>query len=50
MTILVTGATGTVGRHVVAELLAAGENVRATTTRDPAATDCPPRWTSAEPT
>ncbi|MDA2809093.1 NAD(P)H-binding protein [Nocardiopsis sp. RSe5-2] len=28
MTTLVTGASGTVGRHVVAELLAAGEDVR----------------------
>src|SRR4051812_20796443 len=33
--ILVTGATGKVGRHVVAQLLAAGEQVRAMT-RDPA--------------
>lgn len=31
MTILVTGATGNVGRHVVAELVAAGEPVRAVT-------------------
>lgn len=31
MTILVTGATGQVGRHVVAELAAAGEPVRAMT-------------------
>lgn len=36
MTILVTGATGTVGRHVVDHLIAAGERVRALT-RDPAA-------------
>jgi uncharacterized protein YbjT (DUF2867 family) len=35
MTILVTGATGQVGRHVVAQLAAAGEQVRALT-RDPA--------------
>ncbi|MEU8803596.1 NAD(P)H-binding protein [Spirillospora sp. NPDC048819] len=35
MTVLVTGATGTVGRHIVAELLRAGESVRALT-RDPA--------------
>jgi uncharacterized protein YbjT (DUF2867 family) len=35
MTILVTGATGQVGRHVVAQLVAAGEQVRALT-RDPA--------------
>ena len=33
MTILVTGATGTVGRHVVARLLDAGEKVRALTRR-----------------
>jgi uncharacterized protein YbjT (DUF2867 family) len=31
MTILVTGATGNIGRHVVAELVAAGEPVRAVT-------------------
>jgi uncharacterized protein YbjT (DUF2867 family) len=31
MTILVTGATGNVGRHVVADLVAAGEPVRAVT-------------------
>jgi uncharacterized protein YbjT (DUF2867 family) len=30
--ILVTGATGTAGREVVAQLLAAGEKVRALTT------------------
>jgi uncharacterized protein YbjT (DUF2867 family) len=35
MTILVTGATGQVGRHVVAQLAAAGEQVRAMT-RNPA--------------
>ncbi|HEY0453798.1 SDR family oxidoreductase [Actinophytocola sp.] len=35
MTILVTGATGQVGRHVVTQLAAAGEHVRAMT-RDPA--------------
>ncbi|MBB6350105.1 NmrA family NAD(P)-binding protein [Nonomuraea muscovyensis] len=34
MTILVTGATGTVGRHLVAELVRAGQRVRALT-RDP---------------
>lgn len=34
MTILVTGATGTVGRHVVAQLVERGEKVRALT-RDP---------------
>ncbi|MFD7229142.1 SDR family oxidoreductase [Streptomyces sp. NPDC059881] len=33
MTILVTGATGNVGRHVVGELLKAGEDVRALTRR-----------------
>ncbi|XVV03904.1 NAD(P)H-binding protein [Actinosynnema sp. CA-248983] len=36
MTILVTGATGNTGRHVVTELLRRGEHVRALT-RDPAA-------------
>ncbi|MEU6024219.1 NAD(P)H-binding protein [Micromonospora sp. NPDC048871] len=36
MTILVTGATGTVGRHVVDQLLARGANVRALS-RNPAA-------------
>ncbi|MEO3799458.1 NmrA family NAD(P)-binding protein [Nonomuraea sp. B1E8] len=35
MTMLVTGATGTVGRHVVEELLEAGQEVRALT-RNPA--------------
>jgi uncharacterized protein YbjT (DUF2867 family) len=35
MTVLVTGATGNVGRHVVKELLGAGHRVRALT-RDPA--------------
>ena len=35
MTILITGATGAVGRHVVDELLATGADVRAVT-RDPA--------------
>src|SRR5690625_721577 len=34
MTILVTGATGTVGHHLVTQLLAQGERVRALT-RDP---------------
>ncbi len=38
--ILVTGATGTVGRHVVRALLRAGEPVRAAV-RDPAAYDVP---------
>ncbi|CAL9667881.1 NAD(P)H azoreductase [Streptomyces sp. enrichment culture] len=38
--ILVTGATGTVGRHVVAELLACGHAVRALT-RDAAKADLP---------
>ncbi|MFI6519391.1 NAD(P)H-binding protein [Spirillospora sp. NPDC050679] len=38
MTFLVTGATGTVGRHVVAELLRLGQDVRALT-RDPARAD-----------
>jgi uncharacterized protein YbjT (DUF2867 family) len=33
MTILVTGATGQVGRHVVAQLAAAGVPVRAMTRR-----------------
>ncbi|MET9368876.1 NAD(P)H-binding protein [Streptomyces griseoflavus] len=40
--ILVTGATGTVGRQVVAELLARGHAVRALT-RDPATADLPDR-------
>ncbi|GIH89634.1 NAD(P)H-binding protein [Planobispora siamensis] len=40
MTILVTGATGTVGRHVVDHLLHAGLPVRALT-RDPAKADLP---------
>lgn len=40
MTILVTGATGTVGRQVVAELVRRGERVRALT-RDPAKADFP---------
>ncbi len=40
MTILVTGATGTVGRHVVAHLLDAGQNVRALT-RNPEKANLP---------
>ncbi|WP_455356845.1 NmrA family NAD(P)-binding protein [Streptomyces sp. SYSU K217416] len=40
MTILVTGATGTVGRQVVEQLIARGANVRALT-RDPAKADFP---------
>ncbi|MFC7328131.1 NmrA family NAD(P)-binding protein [Marinactinospora rubrisoli] len=40
MTVLVTGATGTVGRHLVARLLAAGHRVRALT-RDPACAELP---------
>ncbi len=40
MTILVTGATGTVGRHVVGELIEAGQRVRALT-RDPARASFP---------
>lgn len=40
MTILVTGATGTVGRRVVEQLLERGEHVRALT-RDPARADFP---------
>ncbi|NUK55192.1 NAD(P)H-binding protein [Streptomyces lunaelactis] len=40
MTNLVTGATGTVGRQVVAELLARGQSVRALT-RDPAKAEFP---------
>lgn len=39
-TILVTGATGNVGRHVVSELLDAGATVRALT-RDPETADLP---------
>ncbi len=38
--VLVTGATGTVGRHIVAYLLAAGRRVRALT-RDPAGANLP---------
>ena len=41
MTILVTGATGTVGRHLVRHLLADGHHVRALT-RDPARAELPP--------
>ncbi|MEW9532437.1 SDR family oxidoreductase [Microbispora sp. NPDC049125] len=40
MTVLVTGATGTVGGHVVGHLLAAGHKVRAMT-RHPATADLP---------
>ncbi|TDD24608.1 NAD(P)H-binding protein [Nonomuraea diastatica] len=40
MTMLVTGATGTVGRHVVEELLEAGRQVRALT-RNPAKATLP---------
>ncbi len=40
--ILVTGATGNVGRHVVSELLDKGADVRALV-RDPEAADLPPR-------
>lgn len=40
MTILVSGATGTIGGHVVGELVRAGERVRALT-RDPAGADLP---------
>lgn len=42
MRILVTGATGTVGRHVVRELIDAGADVRALT-RDPRRADLPAR-------
>ncbi|NUU26382.1 MAG: NAD(P)H-binding protein, partial [Streptomycetaceae bacterium] len=41
MAVLVTGATGNVGRHVVAELLRRGQRVRALT-RDPAGARLPP--------
>ena len=40
MTILVTGATGTVGRHVVEQLVQSGQTVRALT-RDPAGVTVP---------
>jgi uncharacterized protein YbjT (DUF2867 family) len=40
MTVLVTGATGTVGSHIVQHLLRAGRKVRALT-RDPATADLP---------
>ena len=42
MTILVTGATGAVGREVVAQLVEAGHPVRALT-RDPAKASLPPQ-------
>jgi len=41
-TVLVTGATGNVGRPLIASLLAAGAQVRALT-RDPAAANLPPQ-------
>lgn len=41
MRVLVTGGTGFIGRHVVGELLAAGNAEVAVTTRDPARAD---RW------
>jgi len=40
MTILVTGATGTIGRQVIAQLVKRGVSVRALV-RDPAKADCP---------
>ncbi len=40
MTILVTGATGTVGRHVVEQLVKRGADVRALA-RDPAKANLP---------
>ncbi len=40
MTILVSGATGTVGRHIVSQLLERGESVRALS-RDPQRADLP---------
>src|SRR5689334_7263711 len=40
MTILVTGATGTVGSHLIRHLLREGHKVRALT-RDPATADLP---------
>ncbi|MFE7777895.1 NAD(P)H-binding protein [Streptomyces sp. NPDC057445] len=42
MTVLVTGATGSVGRHVVARLVAEGVPVRALT-RDPESAQLPPQ-------
>ncbi|MEU7862126.1 NmrA family NAD(P)-binding protein [Nonomuraea sp. NPDC049141] len=46
MTILVTGATGTVGRLIVDELARNGHQVRALT-RDPAKADLPRVWRSS---
>ncbi|MGP4103031.1 NmrA family NAD(P)-binding protein [Nonomuraea sp. KM90] len=48
MTILVTGATGTVGRQIVAQLVERGARVRSLT-RNPAAAGLPPgsRWPAA---
>jgi len=40
MTVLITGATGTIGRHLVHQLTEAGHRVRALT-RNPAAADLP---------
>lgn len=53
MTVLVTGARGSIARNVIAQLLASGEPVRAAS-REPAATDLPEgvepvRWNLTEP-
>jgi uncharacterized protein YbjT (DUF2867 family) len=47
MTILVTGATGTIGRHVVQQLAQRGANVRALV-RDPAKADFPAGVTAVQ--
>ncbi|MFJ4778918.1 SDR family oxidoreductase [Streptomyces sp. NPDC088762] len=47
MTILVTGATGKIGRHVVQDLLAAGKDVRALS-RQPQTAGLPPEVTVVE--
>lgn len=46
-TVLVTGGTGVLGRHVVAQLAAAGDSVRVLSRRDEPVSRCPttaPSW------